>query len=109
MLYGTAAPLRQVLYAKDLANILASMVKNDLYENFNIASPDNLTIHDIARVALDSLGLNHFEIEYDNTMPDGQYRKDVCINKFKSYFPNFQFTSLSDGIKEVYAAVFRNI
>lgn len=109
MLYGTGAPLRQVLYAKDLANILASMVKDDLYENFNIASPDNLTIHDIARVALDSLGLNHFEIEYDNTMPDGQYRKDVCINKFKSYFPNFQFTSLSDGIKEVYAAVFRNI
>jgi GDP-L-fucose synthase len=107
-LYGTGKVYRQVLYAKDLARVIVDMIENNLYECFNIAFPDNLTIDNIARITLNALNLDHFEIEYDNTMPDGQYRKDVSIDKFKTYFPDFQFTSLTQGIKEVYEAVFEN-
>jgi len=106
LLYGTGRPLRQILYAKDLAKVISIMIETDLYENFNIASPENLTIHDIARTALDAVGLQDLNIMYDSSMPDGQYRKDVCINKFKTHFPDFQFTSLTHGIKEVYDTVF---
>jgi GDP-L-fucose synthase len=65
-------------------------------------------IKDIAYIIASAMDFKG-KIVFNTNKPDGQYRKDVCINKFKSYFPNFQFTSLSDGIKEVYAAVFRNI
>lgn len=108
ILYGTGAPYRQMLYANDLAKVLFLMIENGIYENFNIAFPDNLTINDIAHIALDALNLNHISIEYDGSKPDGQYRKDVSIDKFKQYFPNFSFTPLSTGIKEVYDTVFKN-
>lgn len=108
LLYGTGQPLRQVLYARDLAKIISLMVINNLYENFNIASPNNLSINEIAKIALKSLNLNHISIKYDNEKPDGQYRKDVCTNRFNTYFPNFQFTDLTTGIKEVYDTVFKN-
>ena len=106
-LYGTGKPLRQVLYAKDLAKVLSLMIERDIYECFNVAAPENISIGEIARITLDTLRLNNFCIHYDNEKPDGQYRKDVCIDKFTEMFPEFQFTSLNEGIKEVYETVFK--
>jgi GDP-L-fucose synthase len=104
-LYGDGTPLRQFLYAKDLAVIISSMIEQDLYENLNIASEANISIDSIARIALDVLECSDFTIIYDNTKPNGQHRKDVCLNKFKKYFPDFLFTPLQDGIKNVYNSI----
>jgi nucleoside-diphosphate-sugar epimerase len=73
-----------------------------IYENFNIANKDNLSIHEYARKILDALGYSDWEIEYDSTKPDGQYRKDVSLEKFEKLFPDFEFTPLESGIVEVY-------
>jgi GDP-L-fucose synthase len=101
-LFGTGRPLRQILYARDLANVLKLMVDNNVYENFNIANEDNYSINDYATIILEALELNDWVIEYDSTKPDGQYRKDVSLNKFRKLFPNFEFTSFKSGIVEVY-------
>jgi GDP-L-fucose synthase len=101
-LFGSGKPLRQILYAKDLALILKTMVDTNTYENFNIANEENLSIHQYARTILDSLGFSDWEIEYDSTKPDGQYRKDVSLDRFKTLFPNFEFTPIKEGIVEVY-------
>jgi GDP-L-fucose synthase len=106
-LFGTGKALRQVLYATDLAKIINEMIVNDLYECFNVASPENLTISEFTSIALDATGLSHLKIKYDEEKPDGQYRKDVCIDKFRMLFPDFQFTSLNEGINEVYETVFK--
>ena len=39
---------------------------------------------------------------FDKTKPDGQYRKDVSIEKLKGLLPNFKTLPLSEGIKKVY-------
>ena len=31
---------------------------------------------------------------------DGQFRKDACTSFFESIIPNFEFTSLSDGVRQ---------
>jgi GDP-L-fucose synthase len=102
VLYGTGTPLRQYMNAKDLAKILKLMIDNDIVDNFNVATDENLTIEEITLIALDALGCKHFKIEYDNTKPDGQYRKDVDNTKFKLLFPDFKFSNLKQSIKEVY-------
>ena len=101
-LFGTGAPLRQFMNARDLAIVLKKMVEEDVTENFNIASPDNLSIDAIARVALEACGCEHMTIEYDESKPDGQYRKDVSTKKLQSIFPDLNFIELGEGIKEVY-------
>jgi len=101
-LFGTGKPLRQILYARDLARVLKMMVVDHTYHNFNIANEDNLSIDEYARTVLEALGFGDWTIEYDSTKPDGQFRKDVSLNEFKELFPDFKFTSLEEGIVEVY-------
>ena len=43
----------------------------------------------------------HKPIEiFDDSKPDGQFRKPSDNSKIKSYLPNFKFTPLYDGLKE---------
>ena len=100
-LLGTGNPLRQFMYADDLARIIKEMVDNNIYENFNIAYPRNQSIDELAKNALGALGKNYY-IKYSNPELDGQYRKDVDITKMLSLFPDFEFTSYEEGIKKVY-------
>lgn len=104
-LFGTGKPLRQILNARDLAKVLNEMVITNTYESFNIANEDNLSIDEYARIILDSLGFGDWTIEYDTTKPDGQYRKDVSLERFKILFPDFKYTPLSEGIVEVYKSI----
>ena len=41
-------------------------------------------------------------IVYDNTKPDGQYRKDIDSSKLLSVLKDFEFISLKSGIRRVY-------
>jgi GDP-L-fucose synthase len=102
ILFGIGAPLRQFMYAQDLAKIIKHCIDNDITESFNVATPENYSIDQIAKIALKACGADNLEIIYDPTKPDGQFRKDVSIEKMKKIIPNFQFTPLYDGIKTTY-------
>lgn len=105
VLYGTGKPLRQILFAKDLANVILQMVDRGIYENFNVASNENLSINQYAESILNELGFDDWKINYDSEKPDGQFRKDVSLVKFNNLFPDFKFTSLGDGIREVFESL----
>ena len=100
-LYGTGKPLRQFMYAGDLAQIIKLTIDNGILDNFNVANEENLSIEQMALLAIESLNLN-LKLTYKPNTPEGQYRKDVNIEKLKTYFPNFYFTSLKDGIQKIY-------
>ena len=101
-LFGTGTPLRQFMHSNDLAMIIKNCLDNNIYENFNVATEENTSIDDIARIALKACDAEHIKIEYDSTKPDGQYRKDVSIDKLKTIIPNFNPISLYDGITDTY-------
>lgn len=100
-LLGTGKPLRQFMYAGDLARIIKETINKNIYENFNVAYPHNYSINELSEKALGSLNKNYY-ISYNKPELDGQYRKDVDITKMLKLFPNFKFTSFEDGIKRVY-------
>lgn len=100
-LFGDGTPLRQFMYSKDLAKIITICIKEGVYENMNVAT-ENLSIHQIAQRALIACNAQHLRIEYDTTKPNGQFRKDVSINRLQKALPSFTFTPLEVGINKVY-------
>lgn len=107
-LFGSGTPIRQFLYAGDFAKIIKSCVDNDITESFNIATPEIYSIDEIARIALKACDAEFLKIEYDLSKPDGQFRKDVSIDKMNSIFPDFEFIKLYDGIKKTYKYLIDN-
>ena len=105
-LFGDGTPLRQFTFAKDIAEILDMIVKHDIKENLNVSTPSNMTIDFMAREALEALDARDMRIVYDMSKPNGQYRKDIDTTKFKNIFPNYEFTSYVEGIKQTYNTLY---
>ena len=74
----------------------------NIYDNMNVSTEEVLSIHHMAEIALKACDAEHLRIEYDSTKPDGQYRKDISIEKLKQTISDFKPTSLLDGIKQTY-------
>ena len=100
-LLGTGKPLRQFMYAGDLAKVIKETILKDITDSFNVATTENLFINEMANIALKTLNKN-LKIKYSNPELDGQFRKDVSSKKMLSYIPNFKFISFEEGIKKVY-------
>ena len=101
-IWGTGKPLRQFMHAEDLARVIKYIIDNNIVENFNVAPNYVYSIEEMTKIGMESCGKGDLEIIYDNTKPDGQYRKDVDSSKLISVMKEFKFTPLGDGIKRVY-------
>ena len=106
-LFGTGKPLRQFMHASDLARAIKIIIENDITENFNVATPEENSIHDMAEITLNALDFD-LEINYNTEKPDGQFRKTVSCDKMLSIIKDFEFTKLEDGVKKVYNEVIKN-
>ena len=99
-LFGDGTPLRQFMYAEDFAKIIYEYINKKLNISFNVAPDNNMSIEQLAKVAIKTCNQDML-IKYDNSKPNGQYRKDVDTSLFKKHI-DFSFTPLSEGIKAVY-------
>ena len=109
LLYGSGTPIRQFIFSEDLAQIIGQLIDKGIQnipENgLNVATDESYTINEMATLALKTLSIDNYKINYDRKHPDGQYRKDVCNNKIKKLLPNLTFTSLKEGMKKVYSLI----
>ena len=103
-LFGTGSPLRQFMHASDLARVIKIVTENDITESFNVATPEENSIKDMATITLDALDKN-MGVVFDSDKPDGQYRKTVSCDKMMSLINDFEFTKLKDGVVKVYNEV----
>lgn len=101
-LYGDGTPLRQFMHASDVANIIKIILDRDITDSFNLANKENISITEIAKIALESTNSTHLKILYDPTKPNGQLRKDLSIEKLNKLIPNYEFITLKDGISDYY-------
>ena len=105
-LYGDGSPLRQFMYAEDFARVIYKVLTEDIFESFNVAVEENLSIKQMVDIALESCDAKHIKVFWDKTKPNGQYRKDVSIEKMKTLLPNFSPLKLAEGIKLVYKSYY---
>jgi GDP-L-fucose synthase len=100
--WGSGNPLRQFMHAEDLARVITYMIDNDIVDNFNVAPNFNYSIEEMTKIGLKACDKEDLKIIYDNTKPDGQYRKDIDSSKLLSVLKGFEFTPLEEGIRRVY-------
>lgn len=100
-LLGNGTPLRQFMHANDLARVIKEVIDKEITESFNVATYENYSIDEMAKITLKELGLD-LKIIYTNPSLNGQFRKDVSSEKLKSLLPKFEFTPFKQGIKTVY-------
>jgi len=101
-LFGTGSPLRQFMYAEDLAKAIVQTLELNEAFTFNICTDENKSIKEIAEIALSACEASQFEIKWNRDKPDGQFRKDASPKLFLQKFPEFKFTSLFEGIQKTY-------
>lgn len=108
VLFGSGTPMRQFMHSDDLAYIIKFCLENDIYENMNVATEENITIREMAEIALKACDAESMTIQFDSSYPDGQLRKDVSVERLKSIIPDFKTCKLHDGIKQTYEYVVAN-
>ena len=102
VLFGDGTPLRQFMHARDFAKIISMYINEDKNFSANVAPDINLSINDYAQFALKLFNLNHINIKYDSSLPNGQFRKDVSTSIFIKHFPEFVFSDLATDFQELY-------
>ena len=100
VVWGSGKPLREFIFSKDVAKLAEWALDNyDESEPIIFSTSNEISIMDLV-----DLLVTEFEFKgkviFDNSKPDGQFRKPSDNSKLKSYLPNFEFTSIEDGIKE---------
>ena len=108
VLFGTGAPLRQFMHSDDLAKVIYNCLENDIYDNMNVATEQNLSIREMAEIALRACEATDLTIQFDDSYPDGQFRKDVSIERLKNTIPDFQAIGLENGIRQTYQYLLDN-
>jgi GDP-L-fucose synthase len=100
VIWGSGAPLREFIYSKDIAKLSMWALENyDEREPIIFTTSKEVSIGYVAELIAKYMEFNG-NIVYDRTKPDGQFRKHSSNEKLKKYLPDFEYTSLENGIKE---------
>lgn len=101
-IWGSGSPLREFLFADDLAEACYYLMQNYDEAGFiNIGSGKEISIKDLAMLIKDIVGYNG-TLEFDTTKPDGTPRKLMDVSKLAEKGWSYE-TELADGIKLAYA------
>ena len=101
LIKGTGNPLRQFIYAEDLAKlllwVLESYKKRDTII-LSVSEKEEVSIKYVANLIAKCYNYENM-IEFDSNYSDGQYKKTADNSKLMNLNPNFEFTSIDSGIK----------
>lgn len=103
---GSGRPLRQFIYAPDLAKLIIWTLET--YDEIEplILSNDvdsEISIRQVAECVVDAFKLKtgrDIFLKFNEELADGQYKKTASNRKLRNYLPDFKFTSIQDGIND---------
>jgi len=99
-IWGDGKPLREFVYSKDVANLTEWVLENyNEEEPIILSTSEEIPIKNIVDMIVELMNFKG-EVVFDETKPNGQFRKPSDNSKIKSYLPDFQFTPIYDGLKE---------
>ena len=99
--WGTGKPLREFLYADDLADACLYLMRHYAEdETVNIGSGEEVSIARLARMIADTVGYTG-EIVFDHTKPDGTPRKLLDLSRLNRLGWHAR-TTLEEGLKLAY-------
>jgi GDP-L-fucose synthase len=107
-LWGSGTPLREFLFADDLAEAVVFALENKLPEYlYNVGTGVDLTIKELAETIQSVVG-HTGELTWDSSKPDGAPRKLMDISKMHALGWKHKI-NLEEGIKKTYEWFLENI
>lgn len=101
IVWGSGKPMREFLYADDLAEACIFLMRNYNEKQFvNIGTGEDLTIKDLAKLIKKITGY-HGDIIFDESKPDGTPRKLMDVSKLNKLGWKYH-TQLEAGIAMAY-------
>tara|TARA_R110002051_G_scaffold61514_1_gene112726 strand:+ start:245 stop:1153 length:909 start_codon:yes stop_codon:yes gene_type:complete len=108
VIWGTGKPLREFIFSKDIGKLTEWALDNYTEdEPIIFSTSDAVPIKDVVDLIVEYMNFKG-NVVWDADKPDGQYRKPSSIEKLKSYLPDFEFTSVQDGLKETVEWFYNN-
>jgi GDP-L-fucose synthase len=98
--WGSGKPLREFIYSKDIAKIAEWALYN--YEGTDpliISGDEEVSISHLVGMLVDEFKFKG-KVIFDETKPDGQFRKPSDNSLIKELLPDFKYTPFEQGIKE---------
>jgi len=101
-IWGTGTPLREFLYADDLAEACVYLMEHyDGRQLVNIGTGEDLSIRELAELIKDVVGYEG-DLEWDSSKPDGTPRKLMDVSKLHELGWRHSI-DLREGIEKAYA------
>jgi len=98
--WGSGNPLREFIYAKDIADISERLLCD--YKGNDpviLTTSEETSIRDLTNLICDIFGFKN-KIIFDGSKPDGQFRKPSSNEKLRSIIGDYKFTPLREGLEE---------
>lgn len=101
IIWGSGTPMREFLFADDLADACYFLMQNYNEFNFvNVGTGKDITIKDLAILIKDIVGFNG-SLSFDTTKPDGTPRKLMDVSKLNNLGWHY-LTTLRNGLLLTY-------
>jgi GDP-L-fucose synthase len=101
VIWGSGTPLRQFIFSHDLARLTYWVLKN--YEEtdpiiLSVGEEDEVSIGDVAQMIASAMDFQG-NVVFDTSKADGQFKKTASNEKLRTYLPDFEFTSMEEGLR----------
>lgn len=98
--WGNGAPIRDFIYASDVARGMMLTVEKGINKPLNLGSGKGVRIKEIAEIIASCAPGGPFEIVWDTTKPQGDAKRLLDTTRAKELLGFTPRTSLEDGIKQ---------
>jgi len=99
-IWGSGEALREFVLADDIANLAIWMLTNYSDDSpLILSSGVEISIRSLVNTVIENMDFIG-EIIWDVTKPDGQMRKPSDITKLRRLRPDFEFVSVTEGVKK---------
>ncbi len=97
--WGSGKPLREFVLSDDIAKLSVWALESYMEDSPIIFSSGvEISIRELVEIVAEKMNFKK-KIIFDSSKPDGQFRKPSDTTKLRSYYPDFEFTSIETGVE----------